>query len=482
MTATAPPESTEPAPRAPSAVPLEARLALAVASLAVLAVFLDTTVLFIAFPDIVATFDSVAPAQLSWVLNAYTIVFAALLVPAGKFADRLGHKRTFLFGSALFTVASMACGIAPSAGILIAFRVVQAVGAATLIPSSLAIVLRAFPPAKVPFAVAIWGATGAVAGALGPTLGAVLVEAASWRWVFFINLPIGLFTVLAGRRILEESSDDTAILPAPLGVILIAAAAGLVSLGLVQSESWGWTDPRTISTIVAGLVLLVVFVAHQRSTAAPALNMELFAIRNFSWGNAATFVFGTAFTAMFFSSILFLTEVWGYSILRAGFAVAPGPALVAVLAPFMGNLAGRIGQRPLLLGGGAMFALGGLWRLAFLDGTPDYVTEYLPSMLFTGFGVAMCLPQLSSVVAQSLPPNRLGVGGGSNQAIRQFGGTLGVALTIAFIAAPASLDDALSNFDLVWWLLIIGGTATSILSIPLATRRPAPVVVRRIDP
>lgn len=465
MTAT----STPSAP--PADIPREAKLTLAVASLAVLAVFLDTTVLFVAFPDIVATFDTVAPAQLSWVLNAYTIVFAALLVPAGKFADRLGHKRAFLAGSVLFTVASMACGIAPSAGILIAFRVVQAVGAATLIPSSLALLLRAFPPAKVPFAVAIWGASGAVAGALGPTLGAILVEAASWRWVFFVNLPIGLFTVIAGRRFLHESKDETATVPAPLGVVLIALAAGLVSLGLVQSESWGWADIRTVASIVGGLGVLAVFVAHQRSTSAPALNMELFAISNFSWGNAATFAFGTAFTAMFFSSILFLTEIWQYSILRAGFAVAPGPALVAVLAPFVGNLAGRIGQRPLILTGGLMFAIGGLWRLVLLTGTPAYVTDYLPSMLFTGLGVSMCLPQLSSVVAQSLPPNRLGVGGGSNQAIRQFGGTLGVALTIAFLAAPESLSDALSNFDLVWWLLIGGGLLTSLLSIPLVTRR-----------
>ena len=462
--------TTAPTPAPPAEMARKARLTLAIASLAVLAVFLDTTVLFVAFPDIVATFDTVRPAQLSWVLNAYTIVVAALLVPAGKVADRLGHKRVFLFGSALFTVASMACGLAPSAGILIAFRVVQAIGAATLIPSSLALLLRAFPPAKIPFAVAIWGASGAVAGALGPTLGAVLVEAASWRWVFFINLPIGLFTVLAGRRILDESKDDTAILPAPFGVVLIAAAAGLVSLGLVQSESWGWTDARIIGAIVGGLGVLVAFVAHQHRTSAPALNMELFAIRNFSWGNAGTFAFGTAFTAMFFSSILFLTEVWNYSILRAGFAVAPGPALVAVLAPFMGNLAGRIGQRPLLLGGGLAFATGGVWRLMFLDGSPNYLTEYLPSMLFTGIGVAMCLPQLSSVVAQSLPPNRLGVGGGSNQAIRQFGGTLGVALTIAFIATPTSLAEALSHFDLVWWLLIVGGLLTSALSIPLATR------------
>jgi MFS family permease len=203
------------------------------------------------------------------------------------------------------------------------------------------------------------------------------------------------------------------------------------------------------------------------------LDLELFSINNFSWGNAATMTFGIAFTAMFFSSILFLTEVWQYSILRAGFAIAPGPALVAVLAPFMGSLAGRIGQRPLLLVGGVTFAVGGLWRLVALDGTPDYLVDYLPSMLFTGIGVALCLPQLSSVVAQSLPPDRLGVGGGANQAIRQFGGTLGVALTIAFVAGATSLAEALSGFDLVWWLLIVGGLVTSLLALPLVTRRPA---------
>jgi EmrB/QacA subfamily drug resistance transporter len=444
-----------------------------VSSLAVLAVFLDTTVLFVAFPDIVATFDSVPATQLSWVLNAYTIVFAALLVPVGKLADRIGHRRAFLAGSVLFTVASMLCGLAPSAGVLIAFRIVQAAGAAILLPSSLALVLRSFPPAKIPVAVAIWGATGAVAGALGPTLGAVLVEAASWRWVFFLNLPIGIFTVVVGRRILVESRNEHAVIPAPLGVALIALAAGLISFGVVQSEEWGWSSAGTIGSITAGLVLLGLFVVHQRATTAPVLDLELFAIGNFSWGNAASLTFGIAFTAMFFSSILFLTEVWQYSVLRAGFAVAPGPALVAVLAPFMGNLAVRIGQRPLLLAGGVCFAVGGVWRLLALDETPSYVVDYLPSMLFTGIGVALCLPQLSSVVAQSLPPDRLGVGGGANQAIRQFGGTLGVALTIAFVAGATSLADALDGFDQVWWLLILGGLATSVLAVPLRTRRPS---------
>jgi EmrB/QacA subfamily drug resistance transporter len=454
----------------------EAWLTLAISSLAVLAVFLDTTVLFVAFPDIVASFDTVSQAQLSWVLNGYTIVFAALLVPLGKLADRVGHKRAFLAGSALFTVSSLACALAPSAGLLIAFRVVQAIGAAALLPSSLALILRVFPPRRVPFAVAIWGSTGALAGAIGPTLGAALVEAGSWRWVFALNVPIGIGTVLVGRRWLRESSDPAAVVPAPLGVVLIATAAALVSLGVVQSESWGWTDPRTIAAIAGGLALLGLFVAQQRRTTAPVLDLELFSIGNFRWGNAATLTFATAFTAMFFSSILFLTEVWGYSTLAAGLAVAPGPLIVAVTAPYIGTVAGRIGQRPLLVAGGLLFAAGGVWRLVALGGEADYLLAYLPSMVLTGLGVALCLPQLSSVVAQALPPNRLGVGGGVNQAIRQFGGTLGVALTIAFVAG-ATPATALADFDKVWLLLVGGGVATAGLATLLRTR-PAAAATR----
>lgn len=455
---------------APSAsMEAHAKRTLAVSALAVLAVFLDTTVLFVAFPDIVASFPSVGPTALSWVLNAYTITFAALLVPFGKMADRIGHKRTFLTGSVVFTVASVACGLAPTAGLLVAFRVLQAVGGAMLLPSSLALVLRAFPPERVPFAVAIWGATGAVAGAIGPTLGGALVEWAGWRWVFFLNIPVGIFTVVSGRRHLSESSDPSTQLPAPLGVLLIAAAAALGSLGVVQSEEWGWTNSRTIGAIALGAVVLGLFVLHQRRTSAPALDLELFSIRNYAWGNAATVAFSVAFTAMFLSSILFLTNVWQWSIISAGLGIAPGPALVAVLAPRFGALAGRIGQRPLLIAGGLSFALGGLHRLVVLDGESSYVTDLLPSMLFTGLGVALCLPQLSSVVAQALPPDRLGVGSAANQAIRQFAGTLGVALTIAFIGTPASLADALSSFDLVWLLLVSGGVTTSILSLPLVT-------------
>jgi len=453
----------------PEASSTQATRVLVVSSLAVFAVFLDTTVLFVAFPDIVASFPDVAPSQLSWVLNGYTIMFAALLVPFGRLADRRGHKQTFLAGSVLFTLASVLCAVAPSPLALVAARVVQAAGGAALVPSSLALVLRSTPRQRIPVALAIWGATGAVAGAIGPTLGAAVVETGGWRWVFVLNVPVGLAIVLLGRRTLLESKDPSSVVPAPIGVALLVAGSVFVTLGLVRGGDWGWTSASTVGSIGSGLAVLAVFVVHQARTPAPTIDLALFTVRNFRWANAATMAFGVAFTAMFLSSILFLTSVWNWSILRAGFGVAPGPLLVAVLAPQMGRLAARIGQRPLLLAGGVTFAIGGLYRLAFLGADVAYARDYLPSMLFTGIGVALCLPQLASVVGQSLPANRLGVGGAVNQALRQFAGTIGVALAVGLTAGATGPNDTLARYDRVWWVLVAGGIGTTLLSLPLRT-------------
>ncbi len=336
-----------------------ARRTLLIASVAAFAVFLDTTALFVAFPDITTSFPDVAPSQLSWVLNGYTIVFAALLVPLGKLADRRGHKQMFLAGVALFTGASLLCAIAPNPVMLVAARAVQAVGGAALVPSSLALILRSTPRERIPISAAIWGATAALAGAVGPTLGAALVEWGGWRWVFVINLPVGVATIVMGRRSLRESRDPESMLPAPLGVGLLVTGSVLLTLGLVRGDDWGWTSGATVASIVAGVAILAVFVAHQARTPAPAMDLSLFESHNFRWANAATIVFGIAFSAMFLSSILFLTSVWNWSILEAGFGVAPGPLLVALLAPGFGKLAARIGQRPLVVIGGLVYAA---WR------------------------------------------------------------------------------------------------------------------------
>jgi EmrB/QacA subfamily drug resistance transporter len=455
-----------------------ARRTLLIASLAAFAVFLDTTALFVAFPDITSSFPDVAPSQLSWVLNGYTIVFAALLVPLGKLADRRGHKAMFLAGAALFTAASLLCAIAPNPVFLVAARAVQAVGGAALVPSSLALILRSTPRERIPISAAIWGATAALAGAVGPTLGAALVEWGGWRWVFVINLPVGVATIVMGRRSLRESRDPSSMIPAPLGVGLLVVGSVLLTLGLVRGDDWGWWSGSTVTSIVAGVAVLGGFVAHQARTRAPAMDLSLFKSHNFRWANASTVVFGVAFSAMFLSSILFLTTVWKWSILEAGFGVAPGPLLVALLAPRFGKLAARIGQRPLLVAGGLVYAIGGAWRLFTFDADPAFATAYLPSMLLTGTGVALCIPQLSSVIGQSLPTNRFGVGGAVNQALRQLGGTLGVAVTVGITSRAAGIDDALTRFDRIWWIVVAGGLLTTLLSIPLRTSArwtPAPI-------
>lgn len=449
-----------------------ARTTLAIASLATLATFLDTTILYVAFPDINATFGSSPASELSWVLNGFTIVFAALLIPCGKLADRVGHRRVFLVGSAIFTAASMACGLAPTAELLIVFRVAQAAGAAALIPSSLALVMRAFPPQRITHAVAIWASAGAFAGALGPTLGAAVVEAAGWRWAFYINVPIGIFTIVAGRRVLQESSDPDTKVPSFVGVAMIIVATAVLAYAVVDADVAGWVSVRTIGLLVIGLAGLGAFIAHQQRTRAPVLDLDLFLIPNFRWGNAAAFVFGLAFSALFFGSILFLTEVWGWSILKAGFGVAPGPLFVVLLAPRAGKLAGTIGQRPLMIVGAICYALGGIYRLLLLDGHVDYFRDYLPSMVLTGIGVAFVLPQLSSVVAQATPANRIGVGGAALQAIRQFGGSFGVALTIALLQSSSRT----AGFDQVWWIVVIGGAMVTLLVIPIRTKRTAPAL------
>ena len=445
------------------------RRTLTIASLATLATFLDTTVLYVAFPDISATFSNASAAQLSWVLNAYTIVFAALLIPAGKLADRVGHRRVFLIGSALFTGASMACGLAPTVEVLIVFRVLQAAGAAALIPASLALVMHAFSHDQLPRAVAVWGAAGAAAGALGPTLGAALIQGFGWRAAFFLNLPVGLYTIVEGARHVRESSSPDTRVPSLLGVALVATTAVLFSYGLIVTQDDGWLGTKTLALIAAGVVMLSLFVMHQSRTDAPALDLELFRSRNFAWGNVTMLVFGTAFSAMFFGSILFLTQVWGWSILKAGLGVAPGPAIVAFVAPRMGKLAGRIGQRPILLVGGLLYAAAGVFRLTMLGPDANYLTDYFPSMVLSGFGVAFVFPQLSSLVAQALPPGRSGVGGAALQAGRQFGGTFGVALTIALLGRGGA--DALVRFDRVWWVIVVGGVATTLLVLPTRSAR-----------
>ena len=388
--------------------------------LAVFAVFLDTTIGFVAFPAISKTFDAAGPSTLSWVLNAYTLVFAALLIPCGRLADRVGRRRMFLIGVVVFTIGSMLCGLSPTVGVLIGAEMLEAVGAAILVPASLALVLQTFPREKLPVAVAIWGAIGAVAGAFGPTLGALVVSNLNWRWAFFINLPVGIFSFFLGRKVLPEGREaNPGRLPDPASVVMLAAGIALIVYAVVETESTGWASGRFVGVLVAGLVLLALFVDRCRRVANPLIHLALFESRNFRWANAAMIVYAAGFSAMFLGNVLFLTRVWDYSILRAGLAISVGPFIVAVTAPFFGRLAGRIGQRALLIPGGIIWALAAASLLARATTTPEYVGVYLPANIFSALGVAL-------VPAAAVVGRRAGLAGRSVR--RRLGGRAGAAL------------------------------------------------------
>ncbi|MGZ6804902.1 MAG: MFS transporter, partial [Nocardioidaceae bacterium] len=301
MTATTVP----PAPPSTDGVSPQAWRVLGVSAAAVYVVFLDATIVNIAFPAISADFSSVSRSGLSWVLNAYAVVFGALLVTAGRLADERGRKRVFLSGLVVFAVASGLCGVAPSVPLLVAARALQAVGGALLVPASLALLLPEFPLHKRATAVGLWGAVGAVAAATGPSLGALLVQGPGWRWVFYVNLPFCAGALVAGRRVLRESTGTrSGARPDLLGVALVTAVFGLLSLGIVQGEPWGWTSARTLAAFGGAAVLAPVLVVLAGRHPDPALPVALFRVRTFSVAVTGTLLFGTAFFGQILCNVL----------------------------------------------------------------------------------------------------------------------------------------------------------------------------------
>src|SRR5438876_3562285 len=442
---------------------------LALTSVAVFVVSLDGTVLFVAFPAIRATFARVSAAQLSWVLNAYTIVFGALLVPSGCIADRVGRKRTFLLGLALFSAASALCGLAPSAGALIAARALQAVGAALLLPSSLAVVLHAFVVARRASAVALWGAVGALAAAIGPSLGSLIIQSWGWRWVFYINVPVGIAAVVRGKSLLLESRDEAASeLPDALGIVLLIAGVALFALAIVEGAGWGLSDPRTLASLAGGAFLFACFVLRSRTAASPAVDLSLFSNPTYRLANVATFAFAIAFTAMFFNFVFFLTQRWAYTLFQAGLAITPGPLVVIPVAIVAGRIADRRGHRAVLVAGGLVFALGGALLYSAIESPPDFLRTWLPRALVTGTGVGLVLPSLSGAAVHGLPPGRLALGSAINQAVRQLGSVIGIGLVIALLrrAGPAS---EIGAFRSIATILVAGGVLTSLVCLGIKT-------------
>jgi EmrB/QacA subfamily drug resistance transporter len=443
---------------------------LLVTSVGVFMSFLDVTIVNIAFPDIRASFPAAPISQLSWILNAYAIVFAAALVPAGRLADRLGRRRLFFLGILVFLGASVLCGVSNSVELLIAGRTIQALGAALLVPASLGLILPEFPLEKRATATALWGATGAVAAAAGPSLGGVLVEWQGWRSVFFVNLAIGLPVLVPARRILRESRDPEALLPDPIGVVLLAVGVGALSLGIVQGPEWGWSSAGVIGSFAAAAVLLPAFVWRSSRHPAPVFELSLFRVRSFSVANAGLFVFALGFYALLLCNVLFLTGVWGYSILKAGFAVTPGPLMAAISAPIGGRLSDRFGQRVVAIPGGLIFGAGALLFVLAIGTTPSYAADFLPATLLTGTGVGLTFAAFGSAAVAELPRARYSTGGAINNCFRQIGAVLGIALLIVLIGNP-SPGDVLHSFHQAWALIALTGAVTGLTGIALGRVR-----------
>jgi EmrB/QacA subfamily drug resistance transporter len=424
-------------------------------------VALDLSIVNVAFPSIQRSFDDVSTTTLSWVLSAYSVVFGALLLGAGRIADRSGRKRSFLAGLAVFTLGSAACAMAPAAGVLIAGRVVQAMGAALLMPASLAVLLGATPAASRARAVAMWGGISALAVATGPSLGSVLIDAGGWRWAFIVNLPIALVAAIIARRVLEESAVGGPI-PDIVGIGVITVAVAGLALAITQGSDWGWTSGRVLGAFAAAIVLAPVAVARSRTHPAPAIDLTVFESRTVALANAGTLTYAIGFFSMLLANVLFLTTVWDYSTLRAGLAITPGPLVVADLSSTTGRLAARYGYRPVLVSGGLVFSLGLALMVLRVDDDPSYLVDWFPSAMLIGLGVALTFPVLGAAAVSGLPADRFGVGGAINQTSRQLGAVIGVALMVTVLGTPTTAAGALDAFHHVW---VMGAVASALRAV-----------------
>ncbi|MCX4747535.1 MFS transporter [Kitasatospora sp. NBC_01287] len=428
--------------------------------------FLDSTIVNVAFPDIAKAFARSDLATLSWVLNGYNVVIAALLMPAGRLADRFGCRRSFVVGLVTFTVASVLCGVAGSVGVLIAARLLQALGAAVLVPTSLALLMPMFPAARRLVAITIWGAAAALAAGIGPGLGGVLAEDLSWRAVFLVNLPIGILAVRASRS-LAERRESGGSMPDVLGMVLLGAALGLLALGLVKGPDWTWASAATIGCLAGGAVLAVAVVLRSARHSSPVLALDLLRTRNALGGNVGSMLFSVTFYAVILNNILFLTEHWGWSLITAGLATTPPPIATALIARPAVRLAERFGDRLVVIAGCLVYVCGTL--LLFWGGgrQPDFVTHWLPGAAVMGFGAGLVWPVLGGVALAGVEPARLATASAANAAFRQLGAVLGTALTVSVLSSAGA--DRLGGARHTWELAI--GFACAVAVLAAATVR-----------
>jgi EmrB/QacA subfamily drug resistance transporter len=446
-----------------------------VASVVCVGVFmasLDLFIVNIAFPAISKHFDGASLSSLSWILSAYAIVFAALLVPAGRWADAFGRKRVFLMGLGVFVAASAGCALAPSVGALVAARVVQAAGGALMLPTSLGLILPEFAPHERHVAIGAWAATGGVAAASGPPLGGLLVQS-DWRLVFLVNVPVGLAGLAFGIRTLSERREAGAERPDVIGAVMLVAAIGALVVAIVKGQEWGWASPGIIALLVASLVLLPALWRRSEHHVAPVVDPAMLRVRSFGLAVGASLVFFGGFGAMLLSGVLFLTGVWHEHVLTAGLMLFPGPAMATAFSVPSARLGARIGYRIPGCVGSLMIVAATVWWITRLGNTPAFLSEYLPAQLVNGAGVGLVIPTLTGAGASSLAPERFATGAAVLTMGRQIGAALGVAVLVAVLGTAGH---SASDFHAAWLITTIGALATGLTLAALgpSARRVAP--------
>ncbi|SOD70860.1 EmrB/QacA subfamily drug resistance transporter [Jatrophihabitans sp. GAS493] len=462
----------QPSGTAPGSTPATSRpgLVLAILSVAAFMASLDLFIVNVAFDDIGHDFSSASLSDLSWILNGYAITYAALLVPLGRLADRYGRKAGFLLGVGLFTVASAACAASTGLWLLVFFRVLQAVGAALLTPTSLGLLLSATPAQRRARAVRIWAASGALAAAAGPVVGGLLVSA-SWRWVFLVNIPIGIVALIATVRYVPDSRDaNRGPIPDLAGALLLVIAIGSLALGLVKAPSWGWLSADFITTMVVAALGLALFWYRSLHHRAPVVEPALLKVRAFAWSNVTALLFSIGFAASLLSNILWMQQIWHYSALRTGLAVAPGPLMVPIFAAVGQRLASRVSVGRLAAAGCLLFGVGAVLVLTRVGPTPNYAEEILPGWLVGGIGVGLALPTILSAATIDLPAARAATGSAVVNMSRQVGTVLGVSILVALLGVPHGYLEAHTAFQRVWWAIAISAWVAAVTAFGMTPR------------
>ena len=383
--------------------------------------------------------------QLEWTVNAYNLSFAVLLMTAAAVGDRIGQRRMFAAGLGLFVAASAACALAPDVGWLIAARAVQGVGAAMITPVALALLSANYPAELRGKAMGIFAGITGLAVLGGPVVGGAIAQGAAWEWIFWLNVPIGLLAIPLVLRRIPENYGRRARLDFGGLALVTGAALGLV-WGLVRGNAAGWGSVEVVGALVAGAVLAVAFVAWELRSSEPMLPMTFFRSRAFAAGNASVFfLIASLFGAVFFLA-QFLQTSLGYGPLDTGLRLMPWTATLFIVAPIAGSLVNRVGERPLILGGLLLQAIGMAW-IGLIASPGMAYAEMVPALVVAGTGVSMAIPATQNVVMSAVPPSEAGKASGTYNMVRQLGGVFGIALLVAVFAGAGSYASAQAFSD-----------------------------------